>query len=84
MGVFDQIAGLLLGKPEAPDEQGAPFTRDELLQEVLGNRLGNFPLIVDVDCGHTVPMLTVPQEIFSKVSAETSSVRLEYLEAGIE
>jgi muramoyltetrapeptide carboxypeptidase len=84
MGVFAQINGLILGKPEAPDPQGAPFTRDDLLEEVLGGLFGRFPIVVDVDCGHTLPMLTVPQEILSRLSAEPGRVKLEFLEAGVE
>lgn len=59
VGAFDQIAGLIVGKPESPDPQGAPFSHNELIMEVVGSR--NYPIISEFDCSHTVPMLTLGQ-----------------------
>ena len=60
MGVFDRIAGLIVGKPEFPDREGAPFDHTQVLLEVVGSRYG-FPIVDDFDCGHTHPMLTLAQ-----------------------
>lgn len=57
MGVFDKIAGLIMGKPEVPDNEGATFGIDELLMEIVGPRL--YPIVSDFDCSHTVPMHTI-------------------------
>ncbi len=84
IGVFDEVAGLLVGKPEVPDAQGAPFDRDQLLAEVLGDRLGAFPIVTDVDCGHTVPMLTVPQELATRLTADEEGAGLEFLEPAVQ
>ncbi len=65
MGVFDVVAALVVGKPEAPDPEGAPFSYEELVMEVVGPR--SYPIVAGFDCGHTVPMLTL---------AETTPVRL--------
>jgi muramoyltetrapeptide carboxypeptidase LdcA involved in peptidoglycan recycling len=59
LGVFERIAGLIVGKPEVPNQQGAPFSYDELILEVVGRR--DYPIISQFDCGHTVPMLTLAQ-----------------------
>jgi muramoyltetrapeptide carboxypeptidase LdcA involved in peptidoglycan recycling len=59
IGVFDQISGLIIGKPEFYKSQQAPFSYSELLMEVVGPR--KYPIVADFDCGHTVPMLTIPQ-----------------------
>ena len=59
LGVFDQIAGLIIGKPHQLDVQGAPFGYDDLILEIVGPR--NYPIIANFDCGHTVPMYTIAQ-----------------------
>jgi muramoyltetrapeptide carboxypeptidase len=57
MGVFDQVKGLIMGKVELPDNEGASFSLDDLLLEVVGKR--NYPIISEFDCSHTVPMHTI-------------------------
>lgn len=59
MGVFGQIAGLIVGKPEFYNQQAAPFGLDELLLEIIGQR--EYPVVTEFDCSHTVPMLTLAQ-----------------------
>lgn len=59
MGVFDKIVGLIVSKPEIYEQQGAPFGYDELIMEVVGKQA--YPIVSNFDCGHTVPMLTIPQ-----------------------
>jgi muramoyltetrapeptide carboxypeptidase LdcA involved in peptidoglycan recycling len=60
MGVLDGLAGLIVGKPEWPDSQEAPFTHNELILEVVGKGRG-YPVVSEFDCGHTLPMLTIGQ-----------------------
>lgn len=60
MGALDQVAGLVLGKPEMYDSEGAPFGYEELVLEVLGSRR-SYPVVTGFDCSHTVPMLTLAQ-----------------------
>jgi muramoyltetrapeptide carboxypeptidase len=59
IGVFDRLAGLLIGKPEWPDSMGAPFSHNDLIMEIIGNR--PYPIISEFDCSHTLPMLTLAQ-----------------------
>lgn len=59
MGVFDRIVGLVVSKPEFPARGAVPFTNEELLIEVVGQR--DYPIVTNFDCGHTVPMLTIAQ-----------------------
>jgi muramoyltetrapeptide carboxypeptidase LdcA involved in peptidoglycan recycling len=59
LGVFDRIAGLIVGKPEFPRDEGAPFSMDELLLEIVGDR--DLPIVSNFDCAHTHPMLTLAQ-----------------------
>lgn len=67
MGVFDKISGLIMGKPETPDSEGAPFSLDELLLEIVGKR--DYPIISNFDCSHTLPMHTIGEH--SKVFLKT-------------
>ena len=60
MGVFDQISGLLISKPEELDAVNAPFSYDQLILEIL-NEHGNYPIALNFDCGHTVPSFTIAQ-----------------------
>jgi muramoyltetrapeptide carboxypeptidase len=57
MGVFEQLRGLLVGRPMgySPEER-------QQLHEVLVERTRryNFPLIADMDFGHTAPQFGVP------------------------
>jgi len=59
MGVFDKISGLIMGKPEMPNPEGAPFDLNELLMEVVGKR--DYPIVSEFDCSHTIPMHTIGQ-----------------------
>lgn len=59
MGVFHEIAGLIVGKPEFLDAEGAPFSHNELIAEVVGPR--PYPIVTEFDCGHTVPMHAIGQ-----------------------
>ena len=62
MGVFDKIRGLVFGKIEFPDMSAGDnsFAYEKIILEVIGNR--KFPIIIDFDCAHTMPMLTIAQE----------------------
>ncbi|KYF63464.1 S66 family peptidase [Sorangium cellulosum] len=68
IGALDEIAALVIGKAEMTDTEGAPFSHDELLLEVLGLRRG-YPVVTSFDCSHTVPMLTLAQMCRIRVRA---------------
>jgi muramoyltetrapeptide carboxypeptidase len=78
MGVFSRIAGLAIGKAERLDREGAPFDLPDLLAEVLDGEPG-FPVLLDVDCGHTTPQITIPQGVMVRLDAlgETGSIILQ-------
>ncbi len=83
MGVFDKIVGLIMGKPEVPDTEGAPFSLDELLSEVIGPR--SYPIVTEFDCSHTVPMHTIGQRCQVELKAEDDyAVQLTLLDSFVE
>jgi len=57
MGVFAQITGIVLARP-----YGYREADKDRLHEVIAERTATFgfPVLVDVDCGHTSPLLTLP------------------------
>jgi muramoyltetrapeptide carboxypeptidase LdcA involved in peptidoglycan recycling len=69
MGVFDEIAGLIVSKPEVHDPSEAPFSYFDLIQEIVGPR--NYPIISNFDCGHTLPMITIPFEAQVEIIASS-------------
>lgn len=71
MGVFERIAGLIVGRPEVPEVGDAPFDHSHVLLEIVSGD-DVFPIIEDFDCGHTHPMLTLAQgtEMSLKATAE--------------
>ena len=79
-GVFEEIAGLIIGKPEVFDQQGAPFGYDELFYEIVGQR--PYPIVSNFDCSHTLPMISVPQLAPVRLEANEPKgpVRLTFLE----
>lgn len=75
LGVFDRIAGLIVGKPEFFRDEGAPFSMEELLLEIVGDR--QIPIVSNFDCSHTHPMLTLAQGAEVTLAAGPDEVRVE-------
>jgi muramoyltetrapeptide carboxypeptidase LdcA involved in peptidoglycan recycling len=67
MGTFNNISGLIISKPEKPDFEGANFSLDQLILEIVGN--AEYPIISGFDCGHTYPMYTLAQMTELEVQA---------------
>lgn len=78
-GVFDQINGLIIGKHEHFDAGGAPFSFEDLLLEVLGDV--TFPILTNVDIGHTFPSHVFPIGIDVELDATAGTIT--FLEDGV-
>ncbi|QQK81494.1 LD-carboxypeptidase [Salicibibacter cibi] len=78
-GVFDQIQGLIIGKHEHFDDLGSPFTQEDLLLEVIGDR--SFPILANVDIGHTFPSHVFPIGI--KVELDADNGDIVFAEKGV-
>ncbi|MCT4783623.1 MULTISPECIES: S66 family peptidase [Exiguobacterium] len=78
-GVFDEIAGLIVGKHEHFDTAGAPFSFESLLLEVVGDV--TFPIMTNVDIGHTFPSHVFPIGI--DVLLDATNGTLTFLENGV-
>lgn len=73
-GVFDKVAGIILGKHELFDDMKTGRKPYEILLEVLGER--QLPFIADFDCCHTHPMLTLPIGVEVELDATNKKVRM--------
>lgn len=60
MGVFDMIAGLILGNVPETSPLNQPDVLFAVLTDILGHK--NFPTLCYVHCSHVDPMLTIPLE----------------------
>ncbi|MEI5905981.1 S66 peptidase family protein [Bacillus spongiae] len=78
-GVFDDIAGLIIGKHEHFNDLKSPFSLDELLLEVIGDT--NIPILSNVDIGHTFPSHVFPIGIKVKLNATKGIIT--FLEDGV-
>jgi muramoyltetrapeptide carboxypeptidase LdcA involved in peptidoglycan recycling len=82
-GVFDQIVGLVVGKPEFYNQEGAPFGYEDLFKEIIGPC--PYPIVSNFDCSHTVPMISVPQlSPVRLVAQQGKAVSFEFLDGAIQ
>jgi muramoyltetrapeptide carboxypeptidase len=82
LGVFDVIAGLVIGRPSRIGEEG----RKEYAEIVMGQldvagTGRDFPVLMNVDVGHTGPILTVPLGVLCSLDSERGEWKI--LEAGV-
>lgn len=73
IGVFNQIKGLILCKPGEENNEEAPFAHEQLILEIIGPR--SYPIISNFDCGHTFPMISLPEEI--KITINSNKEKAE-------
>jgi muramoyltetrapeptide carboxypeptidase LdcA involved in peptidoglycan recycling len=78
LGVFDVIAGLVVGRPFGLDEGGREEFRG-MMEGVLEGT--SFPVLLDVDVGHTAPILTIPLDALCSLDSKKDEFSI--LEAGV-
>ena len=77
-GAFNGIEGIVLSKPEIYDCEGASFSDVDLLVEILDDPA--IPVISGFDCGHTHPMLSVPQAVTFAISSDKDECSIRQAE----
>ena len=60
MGVLDDIAALVISKPEAISGSAGELNFVSLTHEILLDSRGDYPVLINFDAGHTYPMYTLP------------------------
>ena len=78
MGLFDQIAGLVIGKVNELSEEEEKLFESLILEYTAGSQ---FPILTGVDFGHTAPQLTLPIGI--RASLDSQQDRFSIDEAAV-
>lgn len=83
-GVFEEAAGLVVGRPfgyETPElqEQYIGAIKGLLCEGRLAEK--KFPILFNVDFGHTTPMVTLPFDSLARLDSEKDEFAV--LEAGV-
>lgn len=73
-GIFEQVSGLVVGKHALLSGEDEAIDRVKLLMEFLPDR--DFPVLDEVDIGHTAPMLTLPIGVLAVLDADACTIRL--------
>jgi muramoyltetrapeptide carboxypeptidase LdcA involved in peptidoglycan recycling len=68
MGVLQEINGLLVGRPMRYSDQQKQQLREVILDRT---RRYGFPIVTDMDFGHTSPQFTLPIGCRARIDAET-------------
>lgn len=78
MGVFDQINGLLIGRPYHFDDAAKAQLRQIILERTAAYA---FPIVSDMDFGHTAPQFLLPLGVRGRIDSEAQTFSL--LEAAV-
>ena len=77
-GVIDEISGLVVGRPYGYDEK----MREDFAQVIVDQCYGSiFPILLNVDIGHTAPILTLPMN--AMVCIDSSKNEFSILEPSV-
>lgn len=88
-GVFDKVAGLVLGRFFGYNTEEARAQVEQVVREVVienewvrNERYGPFPVLMNVDIGHSSPMITLPMDALVRLDSEKDEFSI--LEAGVQ
>jgi muramoyltetrapeptide carboxypeptidase len=79
MGVLQSLTGLLVGRPMRYTEVEKQQLRDVVLERT---KRFDYPIIADMDFGHTAPQFTLP--IGCRARIDTEEQKFEIIEAAVE
>jgi muramoyltetrapeptide carboxypeptidase LdcA involved in peptidoglycan recycling len=79
MGVLQRLKGLIVGRPMRYTEEEKQQLREVILERTKGY---TFPIVTDMDFGHTAPQFTVPIGCRARIDAENQ--RFEVIDPAVE
>ncbi|KAF3023518.1 hypothetical protein E8E14_007924 [Neopestalotiopsis sp. 37M] len=77
-GIFDQIVGLVVGRPHGYSDADVQGWENGMIRALEGY---DFPVLANVDVGHTDPVLTIP--LGARVRLDSAQDLWEVLEPGV-
>ena len=78
MGVLERLRGLVVGRPMRYSDEEKQQLREVVLERT---RRYTFPIVTDVDFGHTAPQLTLPIGCRARIDGEKQ--RFEIIDAAV-
>ncbi|MBU6360474.1 MAG: LD-carboxypeptidase [Chloroflexi bacterium] len=78
MGVFEQISGMIVGRPMLYSAAEKQALRERILERTQDYA---FPIITDMDFGHTSPQFTLPLGCMARIDSATQC--FEVIEAAV-
>ena len=78
MGVLDKINGMIVGRPMRYSDEEKQLLRERVFERTQGY---SFPIITDMDFGHTSPQFTIPIGCIARIS--TKEHCFEIVEAAV-
>jgi len=73
MGIFPKLKGLLVGRAYGYDDVEKEGLRDVILERT---KLFDFPIITDMDFGHTSPQFTLPVGVRARIDTDRTSFEI--------
>ena len=78
MGIFDRLRGMIVGRPMRYSDDEKRQLRERILERTEGY---SFPIIADMDFGHTAPQFTLP--LGCRALIDTTQQRFAILDAAV-
>lgn len=78
MGVLEKLSGMIVGRPMRYSDEEKQQLREVILQRTQGY---SFPIITDMDFGHTSPQFTIPIGCMARIDAQ--SKRFEIIDTAV-
>jgi muramoyltetrapeptide carboxypeptidase LdcA involved in peptidoglycan recycling len=79
MGVFEKLSGMIVGRPMRYSEEEKRSLRERILERTQRYA---FPVVTDMDFGHTAPQFTIPLGCRARI--DTAQKHFEIMEAAVE
>ncbi len=83
IGVFDNIRGMIVGRVNLNEYkiERRDYGLDKIILDVTKGY--DFPIVMDMDFGHTAPMLTLPYGIPARLDLKGRKTSLELLDSAV-
>jgi len=76
-GLLEGIVGIVVGRPFAFGNQPVTSQKDAeaIIREMTGDL--RIPILINVDCGHTIPRMTIPNGVLATLDSHRNMFRFD-------